>query len=75
MTTSTSPASGSPPVNASASPDLKVWMCILCGFLYNEAQGVPELGIAPGTRWADVPDTFVCPDCSGTKADFEMVEI
>ena len=36
---------------------------------------MPEEGIAPGTRWADVPDTFGCPDCSAKKADFEMIEL
>jgi rubredoxin len=36
---------------------------------------MPEDGIAPGTRWADVPENWGCPDCSATKKDFEMVEI
>ena len=34
----------------------------------------PE-GIAPGTRWEDVPESWTCPDCSATKADFEMVVV
>ena len=54
---------------------LKVWQCILCGFIYEEAAGMPQDGIAPGTRWADVPPTWICPECSATKADFEMIEI
>ena len=33
----------------------KKWMCILCGFVYEEALGIPDEGIAPGTRWEDVP--------------------
>ncbi len=53
----------------------KVWQCILCGFIYEEAAGMPQDGIAPGTRWADVPSTWICPECSATKADFEMIEI
>jgi rubredoxin len=53
----------------------KVWTCILCGFCYDEAEGLPASNIPPGTRWADVPDDFVCPECSATKVDFEMVEI
>ena len=53
----------------------KVWQCILCGFIYNEADGLPEEGIPAGTRWADVPDTWVCPQCSATKADFERIEV
>ena len=42
--------------------------------VYDEAEGYPHAGIAPGTRWADVPDTFECPDCEAKKADFEMIE-
>jgi rubredoxin len=57
-----------------ADGDLKVWHCVLCSFIYDEAAGLPEEGIAPGTRWKDVPDTWGCPDCSAKKADFEMVE-
>jgi rubredoxin len=49
------------------------WMCVVCGFVYNEAEGLPEEGIAPGTRWEDIPDTWTCPDCGVTKDDFEMV--
>jgi rubredoxin len=54
---------------------LKVWQCVLCGFTYDEAAGLPGDGIPPGTRWADIPDDWVCPDCSAGKSDFEMVEI
>jgi rubredoxin len=54
--------------------EFKTWQCILCAFVYDEAAGLPEEGIAPGTRWADVPESFGCPDCSARKADFEMIE-
>jgi rubredoxin len=54
---------------------MKKWQCGVCSFVYDEAQGLPEAGIAPGTRWADIPDTWVCPDCGAPKSDFEMVEI
>jgi len=43
--------------------------------VYQEAEGDPESGIAPGTRWEDVPLTWRCPDCGAGKEDFEMVEI
>ncbi len=69
------PGDAAEPKPAVAAADLKTWMCVICGFMYEEADGIPEEGIAPGTRWADVPDDFGCPDCSATKADFEMVEI
>jgi len=51
------------------------WMCVVCGFIYDEAEGLPEEGIAPGTRWEDIPDTWTCPDCGVTKDDFEMVPL
>ena len=54
---------------------MKVWECIVCGFIYDEAKGIPEDGIAPGTRLEDIPEDWSCPDCGVAKADFEMVEI
>lgn len=50
------------------------WECVICGFIYDEAEGLPELGIAPGTRWEDVPDDFECPDCGIGKMDFDLLE-
>jgi rubredoxin len=47
---------------------MKKWQCIVCGWVYDEALGDEEHGIAPGTRWADVPDDFVCPECGVPKA-------
>ena len=55
--------------------DLKTWMCVVCGWIYDEAEGCPEDGIAPGTRWADIPASWTCPECGVGKQDFEMVEI
>ena len=54
---------------------MKSWQCIVCGFIYDEAQGLPSDGIAPGTAWADVPDSWECPDCGVSKSDFEMVQV
>lgn len=54
---------------------MKTYQCIVCGFIYDEAAGIPEDGIAPGTRWDDIPADWECPDCGVAKADFEMVEI
>jgi rubredoxin len=55
--------------------NMKTWQCIVCGFIYDEAQGLPSEGIAPGTAWADVPDSWECPDCGVSKSDFEMVQV
>jgi rubredoxin len=53
----------------------KTWMCLICGWVYDEAAGLPDEGIAPGTRWDDVPMNWTCPECGARKDDFEMVEI
>ena len=53
----------------------KTYQCGPCGFIYDEAEGLPEDGFRPGTRWADIPNDWVCPDCSMSKAQFEMVEL
>ena len=47
------------------------YVCSVCGFVYDEAKGIPEAGIAPGTRWEDLPEDWVCPICGATKAEFE----
>ena len=44
-------------------------------FVYDEESGAPEEGLAPGTRWADVADDWVCPLCGTPKSDFDMVEL
>lgn len=53
----------------------KRYQCLYCDFVYDEAQGLPDEGIAPETRWEDIPDDWYCPQCGAEKADFEMVEI
>ena len=54
---------------------MKKWQCMVCEFVYDEALGDPDSGIAPGTRWEDVPDDWCCPVCGVGKEDFEMVQI
>ncbi len=53
----------------------KTWMCIVCGWIYNEELGAPEEGLAPGTRWEHVPEDWTCPDCAAGKDEFDMVEV
>ncbi len=57
-------------VNAS-----RTWMCLICGWIYDEATGLPDEGIAPGTPWDQVPMNWVCPECGARKEDFEMVQV
>ncbi len=54
---------------------MKQWECIVCGWIYDEAKGWPEDGIAAGTKWEDVPEDWLCPDCGVGKEDFEMIEV
>jgi rubredoxin len=55
--------------------EFRTWMCLICGWIYDEATGLPDEGIAPGTRWEDVPMNWVCPECGARKEDFEMVQV
>jgi rubredoxin len=54
---------------------MKVWRCIICGYIYDESQGDVDHGIMPGTAWADVPEDFECPECGARKSEFDMVEL
>jgi len=56
-------------------PDVKAYMCVICGFVFEEEKGDPQRGIPPMTRWEDVPLSWRCPDCGAGKEDFEMIEI
>lgn len=47
------------------------YVCTVCGYVYDPEAGYPEAGIAPGTKWEDVPDDFVCPECGVGKDMFE----
>ena len=54
---------------------MKKYMCLICGYIYDEAVGAPDEGIAAGTRWEDVPPNWTCPECGARKEDFEMIEL
>jgi rubredoxin len=58
-----------------SSYKMKAYMCVICGYVYEEEKGDPSSGLAPGTRWDDVPLSWRCPDCGAGKEDFEMVEV
>lgn len=50
------------------------YICRACGLIYDEAEGDPDSGLAPGTRFEDIPDDWECPLCGVTKSDFELLE-
>ena len=53
---------------------MKKWACNVCGYVYDEAVGDPDNGIAPGTKFEDLPDDFTCPLCGVGKDDFSLQE-
>ena len=55
--------------------EFKKWECIVCGWIYDEEEGWPDDGIEPGTRWEDISDDWLCPECGVGKEDFDMIEI
>jgi len=57
------------------SPGYRKYMCLICGFVYDEEFGMPDDGIPPGTRWDDILLSWRCPDCGAGRDEFEMTEI
>jgi len=53
---------------------MRKFKCSVCGYVFDEAEGIPENGIAPGTKWEDIPDDFNCPLCGEPKSVFTLVE-
>ena len=58
-------------MSANATVAWAIFICRACGLLYDEAKGDEDSGLAPGTRFSDIPDDWSCPLCGVTKADFE----
>ena len=58
------------PKNKLQEERIMKYVCDVCGWIYNEAEGYPEGGIAPGTKWEDVPADFECPLCCVGKDQF-----
>lgn len=50
---------------------MKKYVCQVCGYVYDEAAGDPDRGIAPGTQFEDLPDDWTCPLCGVGKDQFE----
>ena len=48
-----------------------MYVCIACGYVYDPEKGDPDSGIAPGTAFEDIPDTWVCPICGVGKDMFQ----
>ncbi len=53
---------------------MQKYVCTVCGYVYDPAQGDPDRGIAPGTPFENLPGDWTCPVCDVPKNDFEPVE-
>ena len=47
--------------------------CTVCGYVYDPVKGDPDSGVAPGTKFEDIPADWVCPECGVTKENFKKV--
>ena len=50
---------------------MKKYACVVCGYVYDPANGDPDNGIKPGTAFEDLPVAWVCPICGAEKTEFE----
>lgn len=50
------------------------WQCTVCGEIYDEALGLPEIGIAPGTSFEDIPDDWICISCGADKSAYVLMQ-
>ncbi len=50
---------------------MQKYVCVPCGYIYDPAAGDPDNGVAAGTAFADIPDSWVCPECGAEKEYFE----
>jgi len=53
---------------------MEKWECLVCGYIYDPAEGDPAGGIPPGTPFEKLPDDWVCPECGAEKEMFEKLE-
>jgi rubredoxin len=53
---------------------MQKYQCTVCGYIYNPAEGDPDNGVKPGTKFEDIPDDWVCPLCGASKSEFEPID-
>jgi len=51
---------------------MKKYVCDICGYVYDPSVGDPDNGVAAGTAFEDIPESWVCPVCGASKADFSV---
>lgn len=62
------------PTKKEEKPMARKYVCTVCGYVYDPAQGDPDSGIPAGTTFEDLPDDWVCPVCGAAKNAFEPAE-
>jgi len=53
---------------------MEKWRCMVCGYVYDPAQGDPANGVELGTTFDDLPVDWVCPECGAPKDQFEKID-
>lgn len=53
---------------------MRKYKCRYCSHIYDEAEGDPDSGIAPGTKFEDIPEDWYCPECGAFKEDYDLIE-
>ena len=53
---------------------MQKYLCLVCGYVYDPAEGDPDSDIEPGTKFEDIPDDWVCPVCGADKSQFEPTD-
>ena len=54
--------------------EMKKYVCNVCGYVYNPADGDSDSGITAGTAFEDLPEDWVCPVCGAGKDAFEIAD-
>ena len=52
---------------------MQKWKCAACDYVYDPQKGDTENGVVAGTKFEDLPDTWVCPECGAPKNQFEKM--
>jgi rubredoxin len=53
---------------------MQKYVCIVCGYIYDPAEGDPDNGVDAGTAFADIPEDWLCPVCGAGKDQFEETD-
>lgn len=64
---------GAREIKEGAAADMKKYICDICGYVYDPAEGDDASGIEPGTAFEDLPDDYECPVCGAGKDEFSEI--